>query len=202
MLFRLLAVLLIAYLCGCVNGAIIISRIFFHTDVREKGSGNAGLTNFQRNFGMKLVPLVLLLDLGKAFVSVSVAGKLLSGTELLLTAKVLAMLFTILGHMFPVFFCFRGGKGVLTGVGALIVLDWRLAAILFSLFCLIVLLTRYVSLGSVVVSALLPFLAWALGYDLISVLLLGLCGGMVVFMHRANIRRLIRGEESRLKFKK
>ena len=190
---------LAGYLLGGVNGAIIISRLCYGSDVREMGSKNAGLTNFYRCYGKKLVLPVLLTDLGKGMISVLLGEKLLDAAGAELYGGAVGMVFCILGHMFPVYFRFRGGKGVLTGVGALLMLDWRIALVSLGIFLALLLVSHYVSLGSVAAAGLMPLEAWLFGHDLPVILMLLFCGALVVWKHRSNLGRLIRGEENKLK---
>ena len=190
----LLACGLIGYLLGCLNGAILISKIFKHEDVREKGSGNAGLTNFLRNYGGGVTLLVILVDLGKVFLAGWLATLVCpEGGEL---ARMLAGVTAMVGHMFPVFFGFKGGKGILSGAAVALMMDWRIFVIGFSLFLLIVVLTHYVSLGSVVAAT-----EFAVGFVIFfpGQLWINILGGVIallaIYMHRGNIVRLLRGEE-------
>ena len=192
---------LVSYLLGGINGAIIISRLFYGSDVREKGSRNAGLTNFYRCYGKKLVLPVLLIDLSKGMISVLLGKRLLATAGVSICGGALGLLAGILGHMFPLYFHFRGGKGVLSGVGALLMLDWRIALAAMAVFMLLVAIWHYVSLGSVTAAALLPLEAWLFGHDLPVIMMLLICGFLVVWKHRSNLGRLIRGEESKLKLR-
>lgn len=190
----------IAYFCGGVNGAILISKYFFKEDVRTKGSGNAGLTNFYRNYGGKYVVLVILLDVLKMVAAVVVACLLMGWT---LESKLWGGLFCVLGHMFPALYKFKGGKGILSSGTLLIMLDWRVALVSWGIFLLLVIVTRYVSLGSVVCSAAAPVTTmvcypgqwFAIG-------LIALIAGLVIWAHRANIVRLVKGTESKFHLKK
>ena len=135
----------IAYFCGCFNGAVIVSKYILRDDVRSHGSGNAGLTNFYRTFGGPLTAVVILTDVLKAVVAVLVASALLGGTDF---AKYWAGLFCLLGHMFPCMFHFRGGKGILSGGAIAIMIDWRVALVVWGGFLILAVATKYVSLGS------------------------------------------------------
>lgn len=150
MIIRLLAAAAAAYFLGCFNGAVIISKYILKDDVRTHGSGNAGLTNFYRVFGGPLTLVVILCDVLKAVLAV-LLGVWLAGTpfgwETL--GKYLAGLFCLLGHMFPCMFHFKGGKGILSGGTIAIMIDWRVALVVWGGFILLVVLTKYVSLGSV-----------------------------------------------------
>ena len=199
---RAAAVAVLAYLLGSMSGAIIVSRLFCGRDVREMGSGNAGLTNFYRCFGAKWMLPVLLIDLGKGMAAVWCGEKIFAAAGGPALGQALGMLFVILGHMYPVFFHFRGGKGVLTGVGALFMLDWRLALLQLGLFFLVLLLSRYVSLASVLAAGTMPLAAWLRGHETLMLVFLTLCAGMVVYLHRGHISRLIRGCERKFEINK
>ena len=190
------------YLLGCANGAILTSKIFYHDDVRKHGSGNAGLTNFYRTYGGKLVLCVIAVDMLKAVVAVELGGAILGGA----LGKYFMGFFCMLGHMFPAPYRFKGGKGILSSGTLLLCLDWRVALVSWGAFAVLVALTRYVSLGSVAAAALLPvttFFVYRGAAHFPWIMLLGtLIGGMVVWAHRENIKRLIHGTESKFTFHK
>ena len=192
----------IGYLLGCANGAILTSKIFYHDDVRKHGSGNAGLTNFYRTYGAKLVLCVIAVDMLKAVIAVQLGGAFLGGA----LGKYFMGFFCMLGHMFPAPYRFKGGKGILSSGTLLLCLDWRVALVSWGAFVVLVALTRYVSLGSVAAAALLPvttFFVYRGAAHFPWIMLLGtLIGGMVVWAHRENIKRLIHGTESKFTFHK
>ena len=199
-----LLVAVIAYFLGCFNGAVIVSKYILHNDIRKHGSGNAGLTNFHRVFGGGLTFVVILCDVLKAVIAVWV-GILLSGVmapdlagEFTVTyAKYWAALWCLLGHMFPCMFLFKGGKGILSGGAIAFMLDLRVALVVWGGFLILAVLTRYVSLGSVWAGASFPFATFFVYHNLV-VTLLALCiGGLIVWKHRGNIKRLVKGEESK-----
>ncbi|MBR3560897.1 MAG: glycerol-3-phosphate 1-O-acyltransferase PlsY [Oscillospiraceae bacterium] len=188
------------YLLGCANGAILTSKVFYRDDVRSHGSGNAGLTNFYRTYGAKMVLCVIAIDMLKAVIAVQLGGALLGGA----LGKYFMGFFCMLGHMFPALYHFKGGKGILSSGTLLLCLDWRVALVSWGAFAVLVALTRYVSLGSVAAAALLPvttFFVYRGAAHFPWIMLLGtLIGGMVVWAHRANIGRLLRGTESKFTF--
>lgn len=194
-LWMLLAAL--GYLLGCANGAILTSKIFYHDDVRKHGSGNAGLTNFYRTYGAKLVLCVIATDMLKAVIAVELGGVVLGGA----LGKYFMGFFCMLGHMFPAPYHFKGGKGILSSGTLLLCLDWRIALAGWGAFLILVLLTRYVSLGSVAAAASLPistFFVYRGTPDFPWIMAFGtLIGGMVIWAHRANIGRLLNGTESK-----
>ena len=187
----------IAYLLGNLNGAVLISRAVAHEDVRTKGSGNAGLTNFTRNYGAHTSVFVILIDVGKAVAACLLGGLLLKGYGHYMDGVALGGLFVILGHDFPALLGFKGGKGILSGVTVALMLDWRIGLFVFGIFLLAYALTKYVSLGSVLSSgAFGPIYAvihWGEGWFPICV---GFAlSALIVWMHRGNIVRLAKGEE-------
>ena len=197
----------VAYLLGCFNGAVIVSKYILRNDVRNHGSGNAGLTNFHRVFGGPLTAVVILTDVIKAVVALLAGAAIFRGmvydaAEIALFAKYWAGLFCLLGHMFPCMFGFKGGKGILSGGTIALMVDWRVALVVWGGFLILTALTRYVSLGSVWAGGSFPFISWICFPDPIIVVLAFACGGLVVWKHRANIKRLLSGTESKLSFHK
>lgn len=196
--YVLLLPAVLSYACGCVNGAILISKHYLHEDVRTRGSGNAGLTNFYRNYGPRYAALVLALDALKMVAAVVFSCTLIGWTP---EAKLWGGLFCVLGHVFPVTFRFKGGKGILSGATLLAMLDWRIALVCLSVFVLLVAKTRYISLGSITCSALAPvmFLVFYWGHWIAFPLIL-LTALLLIWSHRSNIKRLLNGTESKFSF--
>ena len=194
-----------AYFCGCFNGAVIVSKYILRDDVRTHGSGNAGLTNFHRTFGGPLTFVVILTDVLKAVVAILVAGWLFGGVTVYdgwaslwpVLAKYWAGTFCLLGHMFPCMFHFKGGKGILSGGTIAIMIDWRVALVVWGGFLILAFLTRYVSLGSCWAGFSFPFVSWAVYRNWLILLLAIACGGLILWQHRGNIRRLLNGTESK-----
>ena len=203
-----IAVAAIAYFCGCFNGAVIVSKYILRDDVRTHGSGNAGLTNFFRTFGGGLTLVVIALDVVKAIAAVLVGswcfGTLLGqgSTWWLALGQYWAGLFCLLGHIFPCMFHFKGGKGILSGGTIAIMIDWRIALVVWGGFLLLTALTRWVSLGSVWAGASFPFATWFVYRDGMLLALSIIIGGLILWMHRGNIQRLLKGEENKLSFHK
>ncbi len=192
-----------AYFLGCFNGAVIVSKYILRDDVRDHGSGNAGLTNFYRTFGGPLTAAVILTDVLKAVLAVLLGQILLGGAFGVEFGKYFAGLFCLIGHMFPFMFHFKGGKGILSGGTVAIMVDWRVALVVWGGFILLVLLTRYVSLGSVWAGGSFPFITWLCYPDQPAVIVLSFfCGGLVVWQHRSNIRRLLKGNENKFSFRR
>ena len=197
-----LLVAVIAYFCGCFNGAVIVSKYILRDDVRTHGSGNAGLTNFYRPFGGPLTFVVILTDVLKAVVAVWVgilAAKYLVADELLVVAlgKYWAGAFCLLGHMFPCMFHFKGGKGILSGGTIAIMIDWRVALVVWGGFLILAALTKWVSLGSIWAGASFPFATWFVYHDVVLLALAILLGGLIVWKHRGNLKRILNGTESK-----
>ena len=201
----LIGIAVVAYLCGCFNGAVIVSKYILRNDVRRHGSGNAGLTNFYRTFGGPLTLVVILTDVIKAVVAILVSVFLMgrfAGPEWVVLGKYWAGVFCLLGHMFPCMFHFKGGKGILSGGTIAIMIDWRIALVVWGGFLILAILTRYVSLGSVWAGASFPVATWFVYQDWIITLLGLLLGGLVVYMHRGNIHRLLTGTENKFSLHK
>ncbi len=192
----LLLVALGGYLLGSMNGAIITSGLFYHDDIREHGSGNAGLTNFYRTYGGKHIALVLLIDMGKGALAVLLGALFFSNAF----GRYFAGFFCLLGHMFPAYYHFKGGKGVLCCGMILLLLDWRLALVCWGAFLLAVVVTRYVSLGSVCAAAMFPVMTYHIYSGETAAFVISiLMAGLVIWAHRGNIDRLLHGTESKFK---
>ena len=196
----------IAYLLGSVNTSIIVSKLMGKSDIRNFGSGNAGVTNTLRVMGKAAALLVVVGDVLKGVVAVLIAKYAyvyfgITGDEML--AQYFAALFVILGHIYPLYFGFKGGKGIMTGVSTIFVLDWEIAVILLLIFIAVFALTRYVSLGSCISSAMYPVLVYMFhSSEMYFISLAVIVAAIAIFKHRTNIQRLIRGTESKTYFNK
>lgn len=195
-------VIIAAYLLGSINFAIIISGKKYKQDIRDHGSKNAGMTNMMRTYGKKAAGLTLLGDALKA-VAACLVGYVLIGS----LGAYIAGLFCILGHIFPIFYRFKGGKGVVTTAVAILMCNPIVFAILFLLFVIIVLFTKYISLGSVVCVMLYPLLLDSIsriftGHPTPYVVFAMITAVVVVVKHWGNIKRLAAGKESKFSFKK
>ncbi len=196
----LIGIAVVAYLCGCFNGAVIVSKYILRNDVRRHGSGNAGLTNFYRTFGGPLTLVVILTDVIKAVVAILVSVFLMgrfAGPEWVVLGKYWAGVFCLLGHMFPCMFKFKGGNGILSGGTIALMMDWRIALVVWGGFLVLAILTRWVSLGSIWAGASFPFATWFVYHDAAVTLLAIFIGALVVWKHRGNLKRILRGEESK-----
>ena len=198
----LLAVLLCmagAYLIGSINPAIIISKKYFNDDIRTHGSGNAGTTNTLRTYGIKIAAVIFALDLIKAAVAIAIGSLILTRA----IGGAVAGLFVILGHNFPIYYKFKGGKGVACTAMVILILSPASFVILLPVFIAIVALTRFVSLGSIISVMLFPLLTSIFykqdGFVTLAAFAIML---IVVFMHRENIKRLLEGKESKISFGK
>ena len=202
-LFLWILIIVLGYALGNLNGALLISKILIHDDVRTHGSGNAGLTNFFRTYGGFLSLLVIVIDVGKTVAACLIAQALLGPYGFAMEAKMVAGVAAILGHSYPAASQFKGGKGILSGAALAACLDWRVFAIIFSIFLLAVIFTRYVSLGSVLAGAAFSVAFYVLYWG--NWVICGLAvfaGAFVIVRHRANIGRLIHHNESKLSFHK
>lgn len=191
----------LGYLLGGINGAILLSKLVEKDDVRRHGSGNAGFTNFFRNYGKRTSLLVILIDAAKAAASCLLGGWLLEKYGLQTEGMLLGGLAATLGHDFPAFLGFRGGKGIVCGFATALVTDWRVGLILFAVFALVYFLTHYVSLASVL-CALGFFVSFWLFYPgrPFVLILSGCLSALAIFLHRENIGRLVRGQERKTYF--
>lgn len=200
----LIAIAVIAYGLGSINGAIITSRYVFHKDIRDMGSGNAGLTNFYRNFGGRGLASVAAIDMLKGLLAAVAGGLLLgfTGADNAVVGKLFATFCVVLGHAFPAYYGFRGGKGILCGTAAAFWVDWRAGLICLVIFGAAVLLTRYVSLGSILGAVSFPISVLARGYGRLAFLLALFSVVVILLRHASNIVRLVRHTESKFAFKK
>ncbi len=204
---------IVAYLIGSINFSIIISKKMAGFDVREKGSGNAGTTNMLRSVGKKAAAITLICDILKGVVSVVIAiiiGNIIKNLDKELLVQI-AGIAVILGHTFPIFFGFKGGKGVATSLGVLLISNWQIGLICLVFALVLMALTRMVSLGSCGAAVLFPVLTLFINqhytvltegkngnvYFIYSVIL----AIIVLYNHRSNIKRILNGTENKLSFK-
>lgn len=202
-----LIVAIIAYLIGSINFSVIFSKKMAGFDVREKGSGNAGTTNMLRTVGKKAAAITLVCDILKGVVAILIAmlvGNLVEGSNGSLLVQV-AGVAVILGHTFPVFFKFKGGKGVATSLGVLIMSNWQIGLICLVFALVLIILTQMVSVGSIAAAILYPVLTLFIpenyivpGNYLIYSIILAV---IIIFNHRENVKRLLSGKENRISFK-
>ena len=196
---NILLTIVIGYLLGSVSTGVVISKYFAKTDIRKSGSGNAGTTNMLRILGRKLALFTFIGDMLKGIIAVFI-GKALVGGDL---GGVLGVVGAVLGHYYPLYFGFKGGKGIATSFGSLLFVFPVEALLAFSLFLILVAVTHYVSVGSVAAAFALPAILFLTHGDDLTVCLITACiGASVIWRHRANIKRLIAGTESKLDFSK
>ena len=206
---------IISYLLGSLNFGIIISKSLSKDDVRSHGSGNAGSTNMLRNYGKKHAVMTIIGDMLKVAVAIFISFVIVrkmgnislaeNGGALILGrmfTKSFAGLFCVLGHIFPCFFGFKGGKGVATAGGMVFMIDWRIALILLAIFAIIVLITKYVSLGSIAMAVFYPVFIFVFYKSVPLVFLSMVFTLIVVLAHRENIKKLINHTESKIGSKK
>ena len=201
---------IVAYLIGSISFSVIISKRVAGFDVREKGSGNAGATNMLRSVGKKAAVLTLLCDALKgvlAIIFAIVAGAIAKNSDKALLVQIAGIL-VVVGHTYPVFFGFKGGKGVATSLGVLLMTNWKIGLICLVFALVLMALTRIVSMGSVGAAILFPVLTLFIHTNytisegssyLVYSIILAL---IVAFNHRSNIRRILNGTENKLSFKK
>ena len=196
MMYAIFIAVITAYLLGNLNGAVLVSALL-HDDVRSHGSGNAGLTNFIRNFGSSRAVQVVAIDMGKAVLACEIARLILLPYFPASVGTAVGALCVLMGHIFPVLLGFKGGKGILSGVTVALMLDWRLGILVFGIFLVAYLITHYVSLGSILSAGSFGFFyAWA-HHDgpLFPIVISFFLSFTVVWMHRANLVRLIKGQD-------
>lgn len=195
----------LAYFIGSISFSVIFSRKFAGFDVRDKGSKNAGSTNVLRTAGTKLAILTLLCDILKGVIAIVIAiiaSRIWKDLDVTIL-KYMAGFFAILGHTFPIFFEFRGGKGVATALGVLITLDWKIGLICLIFALVIIAFTKMVSVGSILAAVLFPILTiFMTEFNLAIILISILIALLVIFNHRENLKRIKNGTENKISFKK
>lgn len=205
----------VSYLLGSLNFSIILSEVVKNKDIRKSGSGNAGATNMMRTYGIKAAVGTMLGDIFKVAIGILVAFAILgvpmkyiftnpadaAEIQRVMLYKEFAGLFCVLGHIFPLYFKFKGGKGVAACTGMVIIVDWRIALILFVIFVSVILISKWISLGSIVIAILYPVLIFVFYKNWILSLVALLFTAIVIIAHRENIKRLIKGEENKITLK-
>lgn len=201
----------IAYAIGSINFSVLISKKIAGFDVREKGSGNAGSTNVLRAVGVKAAVITLICDILKGIVAILIAvliGNIVGNTDRSLLVQIAGIL-VVIGHTFPIFFQFKGGKGVATSLGVLLITNWKIGLICLTFALVIIIITKMVSMGSMGAAILFPVLTIFIGdsfivpatgfkYLIFSIIL----AVFVIFNHRENIKRIMNGTENKISFKK
>ena len=203
MWMQLLITVVVCYFLGNLNGAFLMYKLFAHEDIRKSGSGNAGLTNFMRKFGPSKGIWVLVIDIGKAVLACLVGRFLFAPLGYAKEGLMLGALAVSLGHDFPVFLGFHGGKGIVCGFSVALCADWRCALIILAVFAVSLYATRYVSLSSILGAAAFCVSFAVLHWSEPVVAVIGvLIGLLAIFMHRPNIKRLMAGTEKKATFSK
>ena len=199
---------IVAYLIGSISFSVIISKKMAGFDVREKGSKNAGSTNVLRTVGKKAAAITLVCDILKGVIAILIAfivGKIAKDINPALLVQIAAIC-VVVGHTFPIFFKFKGGKGVATSLGIILLLNWQIGLICLVFALILMILTRMVSLGSISAAILFPVLTIFItenylvpgNYIVFGIIL----AAFVVYNHRANVKRILTGTENKLSFKK
>lgn len=192
---KLVLTIIVSYLMGSFSAAYFLGKFIKKTDIRDYGSGNAGTTNALRVFGKKIGILTFLIDIAKGIIAILIAQYIM-GEQ----GRYIAALFVVIGHNWPVFLNFKGGKGIATSLGVLFVLNYKLGLIVLVIGVLVIAVSKYVSLGSIVGSVSAPFVSYLLlgtvyDYLFYTTLILAF---LSIFRHRENIKRLIKGNENKL----
>ncbi|KGG79759.1 hypothetical protein Y919_10105 [Caloranaerobacter azorensis H53214] len=194
-MYKILLVLLLSYLIGNINAAYLIGRILENKDIRNYGSGNAGATNALRVFGAKIAAVTFLFDLLKAVIAV-ILGKMILGE----TGMFLAGISVIVGHNWPALLNFRGGKGIASTIGVMLIINYKITLICLAIGLIIVIKSRYVSLGSVITMALLPIIGLFFNrpFNLDFLIFTLILSVMAIYRHKGNISRLLKGQERKI----
>lgn len=205
-LFYTIAVGIVAYLIGSINSSILISKAVMGKDIRESGSGNAGATNMLRTMGKKYAIITLVIDILKGVISLLLA-KLAISFGAYEVSMYVAGVAAVVGHNFPVFFGFKGGKGVATSLGVILLLDWKIGLITLVIALAIMAISKYVSLGSVMAALVFVIMQIVVmiatdSFDITRLVCVVILGGLLIIRHRANIVRLLNGTENKLGSKK
>ena len=203
MWIQLLITVVVGYFLGNLNGAFLMYKLFAHEDIRKSGSGNAGLTNFMRKFGPSKGIWVLLIDIGKAVLACLIGKFLFAPLGYAKEGLMVGALAVSLGHDFPVFLGFHGGKGIVCGFSVALCADWRCALAILAVFVISLAVTRYVSLSSILGAVVFCISFAVLHWSEPVVAVIGVMIGLLaIFMHRANIKRLLAGTEKKATFSK
>lgn len=196
-LLSILVVIVVGYLLGSISTGVVLSRLFAKTDIRSQGSGNAGTTNMLRVLGRRMALFTFIGDMLKGIIAVFI-GKWLIGGEL---GGLLGVVGAVLGHYYPLYFGFKGGKGIATSFGSLLFVFPVQALLAFAVFLILVAVTHYVSVGSIAAAITLPLLIVITHFQEPMLWIITVCiGASVVWRHRANIKRLMNHTENKLDF--
>lgn len=193
-----------SYLLGSISSAVIISKLFYKKDIRDSGSGNAGATNALRVLGKKAGAAVFLFDFSKGLIAVFLAKILVTAFSADSLCIPVAGFFAQLGHIFPVFFKFRGGKGVATAAGSAMAIMPLTALILLVFFAIVVIITKTVSFASGICAAVYPLLAYFISVEnkTVNLVFAACCSALIIIKHIPNFARLLDGKENKISLKK
>ncbi len=200
---QIVGMVVLGYLIGAIPVGVIIGRLRRGIDVREHGSGSMGMTNVMRTVGRGAGAFVFLADVAKGAIAVALAWLIIgSSSDMFFWGQVAGGVAAVIGHSWPVYIGFRGGRGVSTGFGAILVLSWPVALIPLAIFILVVAISRYVSLGSILgaftmLLAMIPFIVYDIE-PLAYIVFVAVVALLVIFRHRGNIQRLLAGTESKI----
>ena len=200
---QLIGMAVLGYLIGAIPVGVVVGKLRRGIDVREHGSGSMGMTNVMRTVGRGAGALVFLADVAKGAVAVALAWPIIgSGSDMFFWGQVAGGVAAVIGHIWPVYIGFRGGRGVSTGFGAILVLSWPVALIPLAVFISVVALVRYVSLGSILgaltmLLAMIPFIVYDVE-PLAYMVFVAVVAPLIIFRHRGNIKRLLSGTESKI----
>jgi len=200
---QIVSMVVLGYLIGAIPVGVIIGRLRRGIDVREHGSGSMGMTNVLRTVGRGAGAFVFLADVAKGAIAVALAWLIIgSSSDMFFWGQVAGGVAAVIGHSWPVYIGFRGGRGVSTGFGAILVLSWPVALIPLAIFILVVAISRYVSLGSILgaftmLLAMIPFIVYDIE-PLAYIVFVAVVALLVIFRHRGNIQRLLAGTESKI----
>lgn len=209
---KYIIIAVISYLLGSLNFSIILSRTMEKKDIRESGSGNAGATNMLRTYGKHFAVLTMIGDILKVALAILIAFIILDApldmffkiaqsretAATMIMYKEFAGFFCVLGHIFPLYFKFKGGKGVAACTGMVILVDWRIALILFVIFVITIAVSKMISLGSIIIAVLYPVLIGLFYQNTVLILIAVLFASIVIIAHRQNVKRIINGTENKL----
>ena len=204
---KIILVLIIGYLLGSLNTSILVGKLY-GTDIRKHGSGNAGMTNTLRTLGKVAALLVIIGDMLKGILAFIIGNLIINSISPEISIDVIGIggmaggIAAIAGHNWPLYFGFKGGKGILTSFSVVLMMDWKLGLILLGIFLIIVVSTRFVSLGSIIASIAFPITAFIKGNGIVFTVFAALLAVLATIMHRSNIKRLLTGTERKLGSKK
>lgn len=192
---KILSVIIICYLIGSISSSYVLGKIFLKSDIRSHGSGNAGTTNAMRVFGKKIGLVVFVFDFLKGMIAVYIGGKILG-----YNGELIGGFLAVIGHIWPIFLGFKGGKGIATSFGVIVAIYWPVVVIYLIFFASVLLISKYVSLASILTCVIAPIVIPIIQepFDKKFYIMVLLLAAMLVYKHKGNIKRLINGEEYKI----